>query len=86
MPKPNQSANWDFRFNRKSPSQKKKNINIYIYIYIYIKTRVSHKNSDSCMTNGGQLLKLKKCTTKSVIGTYTYTTTQIEVTLILWTK
>ena len=84
MPKPNQSANWDFKFNRKSPSQKKKEI--YIYIYIYIKTRVSHKNSDSCMTNGGQLLKLKKCTTKSVIGTYTYTTTQIEVTLILWTK
>ena len=58
MPKPNQSANWDFKFNRKSPSQKKKEI--YIYIYIYIKTRVSHKNSDSCMTNGGQLLKLKK--------------------------
>ena len=23
MPKPNQSANWDFRFNRRSPSQKK---------------------------------------------------------------
>ena len=59
MPKPNQSANWDFKFNRKSPSQKKKR-NIYIYIYIYIKTRVSHKNSHSCMTNGGQLLKLKK--------------------------
>ena len=26
-----------------------------------IKTRVSHKNSNSCMTPGGQLLKLKKC-------------------------
>ena len=24
MSKPNQSANWDFRFNRRSPSQKEK--------------------------------------------------------------
>ena len=31
MPKPNQSANWDFKFNRKSPSQKKKEIYIYLY-------------------------------------------------------
>ena len=45
MPKPNQSANWDFRFNR-SPSQKKKKL--------LFPTNMCHtKNSNSCMTHGG---------------------------------
>ena len=48
-------------------------------------TNVCHKkNSNSCMTPGGNCWK-KKSAIKSVTGTYTYTTIQIEVTL-LWTK
>ena len=61
MPRPNQSANQYFRFNRRSPSQKKKEEEEEEEEE-NLKTRVSHKNSNSCMTltPGGQLLKLKK--------------------------
>ena len=60
MPRPNQSANWDFRFNRRSPSQKKKKEEEEEEENL--KTRVSHKNSNSSMTPGD--IETKKNTYK----------------------